>query len=413
MSAHANPSRFRICSQYVFLTYPRFPVEPSQAAPLIKTKVPGHVWSVWGREQHQDGTFHLHALIHASPRFDTRNCRALDFVVDGVTYHGDYRSANKPSAVLDYVRKEGQVFYFDSTKEEIENCVEPSVKKRPHIEDVVEMRKQGKSLVQIQREHPEMTSVIVRDGKKINDFITEYLLENARPLRKLQTWTVKNFLGNAVETKILLWLQNNVGKKRSFGQKQLWLGGPTKHGKTTFIMKLLEGLRLYFVPTDEDFYDAYRDGCYDLIVFEEYKAQKTVQFLNKFCDGQPCPLRQKGDQTVKTDNLPIIICSNFKMRETYCNVDQAIFETLERRFEEVWLDKPLDIEPVWEPTAPQPIEETPMEFPCFDEQFQTNNGVIELDKASDRIPNEMDLMCYEELPMCNEEEDILPSLPFI
>jgi len=178
-------------------------------------------------------------------------------------------------------------------------------------------------------------------------------------------------------------------------------------------MKLLEGLRLYFVPTDEDFYDAYRDGCYDLIVFEEYKAQKTVQFLNKFCDGQPCPLRQKGDQTVKTDNLPIIICSNFKMRETYCNVDQAIFETLERRFEEVWLDKPLDIEPVWEPTAPQPIEETPMEFPCFDEQFQTNNGVIELDKASDRIPNEMDLMCYEELPMCNEEEDILPSLPFI
>ena len=60
-------------------------------------------------------------------------------------------------------------------------------------------------------------------------------------------------------------------------------------------MKLSECARTYAVP-DEDFYDDYADSNFDLIVFEEFKHQKTVQWMNKFIDGQVCPLRQKGSR---------------------------------------------------------------------------------------------------------------------
>ena len=71
------------------------------------------------------------------------------------------------------------------------------------------------------------------------------------------------------------------------------------------------------MPKDEDFYDGYEDGCYDLVVMDEFKSHKKIQFLNAWCDGQPLPLRQKGCQSVKNDNLPLIVCSNFSIENCY------------------------------------------------------------------------------------------------
>ena len=64
-------------------------------------------------------------------------------------------------------------------------------------------------------------------------------------------------------------------------------------------------------------YDGYEDGCYDLVVMDEFKSHKKIQFLNAWCDGQPLPLRQKGCQSVKNDNLPLIVCSNFSIENCY------------------------------------------------------------------------------------------------
>ena len=76
-------------------------------------------------------------------------------------------------------------------------------------------------------------------------------------------------------------------------QKQLWLWGPPGIGKTRFLSYLRARLRVYDMPKDEDFYDSYEDGCYDLVVMDEFKSHKKIQFLNAWCDGQPLPLRQK------------------------------------------------------------------------------------------------------------------------
>ena len=74
---------------------------------------------------------------------------------------------------------------------------------------------------------------------------------------------------------------------------------------------------VYDMPRDEEFYDDFEDGCFDLVVLDEYKANKKIQFLNAWADGQPFPLRQKGRQSVKTDNLPLIIVSNYSIEEVY------------------------------------------------------------------------------------------------
>jgi len=422
-------TRFRICAQYIFLTYPRCELTPSSAAEALKLKIPGFQWGVWGQEKHQDGTFHLHALIHANPRFDSRNPRCLDITLahDIRTFHGDYRGAARPASVFEYVIKDGNVFYDATTESDVRALLQGPSKKRPSIETVVEQRKQGRSLVQIQKDHPEFTTVIIRDGKKINDFYMEYMLENARPQKKLLNWTTKNFLGDAIETKVLVWLTNNILKPRSHRQKQLWIAGPTKHGKTTLVLKMMEGLRIYYVPTDEDFYDDYRDGCYDLAVIDEYKHQKTVTWLNRFVEGACMSLRRKGSQVLKTDKLPIIILSNFRIRDCYCNVDEVSYAALTDRFEEVWLTKPLDIEPVWEqepssseapppapPVAPVSVQpkDSHLEFPCWDEQYPHQpGGPVELDKASDCIPRP-GLFSDEVLSEEESMEEISTSLNF-
>ena len=75
----------------------------------------------------------------------------------------------------------------------------------------------------------------------------------------------------------------------------------------------------------------------DLCVLDEFRAQKTVQFLNHFLDGSHMPLRQKGRQTLKTDNLPCIILSNFSLEECYCNSGVDKLETLRCRLCEVYV----------------------------------------------------------------------------
>jgi len=113
------------------------------------------------------------------------------------------------------------------------------------------------------------------------------------------------------------WLETNILQTRLPRQKQLWLYGPPGVGKTRLIGLLRTMLRVYDMPRDEDFYDAYEDGLYDLVILDEFKHQKRLQFLNAWCDGQPLPLRLKGSQTVKTDNLPFIIVSNFSPEQCY------------------------------------------------------------------------------------------------
>lgn len=114
------------------------------------------------------------------------------------------------------------------------------------------------------------------------------------------------------------WVDLNIRKDRDPAEKHLYIYGETQLGKTTFVSNLRKALKVYEVPYDEDFYDYYEDGLYDLAVLDEFKGNKKIGWLNQFLQGHPFSLRRKGlPAYIKRQNLPVIILSNFDLHFNY------------------------------------------------------------------------------------------------
>jgi len=338
-----NMSSFRLRSAALFLTYPQCDVLPEVANAHIVAKLKDFRWSLWCVEKHSDGHKHLHALVMLRARCDLHSATCLDLVIPGgYVYHGDYRAARSIKSVFDYVMKDGDVYCFGITVDAArEECSPAKEAKKRKINDIYGMLMDGKSLVEIAEDDADLVGTCVLHGDKIRKLAREALLEKSMPLKKWLGVRVEE--GGPMEMMdIVGWLNANILKSRPFAAKQLWIHGPTCFGKTSLIMKLMTCLRVYVVPK-EDFYDLYEDGRYDLIVFDEYKHDKTIQFMNQFVDGMVMPLRQKGNQTLKAKNLPVIVLSNFPMRMCYPHVDEQVFATLERRFVTIGLTRPINV----------------------------------------------------------------------
>ena len=84
----------------------------------------------------------------------------------------------------------------------------------------------------------------------------------------------------------------------------------------------------------ENWNDHYRDKEYDLIVLDEYKGHKTIQFLNPWLSNDPFPVSRRGKPPVmKRDALPFIILSNYRPEEAYSNASPVSLEALLSRLE--------------------------------------------------------------------------------
>lgn len=102
------------------------------------------------------------------------------------------------------------------------------------------------------------------------------------------------------------------------------------------MLTLEQYLSIYWIPIDEEFYDEWIDHHYDLAVLDEFKGQKTVQWLNRFLQGGPMSIRKKGSQGRKTQNIPVIILSNFSLEECYPKVaenNSGRLDTLKERLQ--------------------------------------------------------------------------------
>ncbi len=116
-------------------------------------------------------------------------------------------------------------------------------------------------------------------------------------------------------------------------------------GKTSLCMDLQKYMRVYWAPIQEKWLNEYEDGCYDLVVFDEFKGQHTISFMNQFVSGGPLaiPIKMQGIQPVKKENVPVIVLSNYPIIEAYGGVDEARARTLEARFTEVCVETFIDI----------------------------------------------------------------------
>ena len=100
---------FRVSGKFLFLTYQKCPILPEQALQLLagvfeRTNPINKFLIV--KENHNDGSKHLHAWVQLSNRYDIKNPSFL-YLKDqcGVEYKGNFQTMRKPLAVLEYLRK--------------------------------------------------------------------------------------------------------------------------------------------------------------------------------------------------------------------------------------------------------------------------------------------------------------------
>ncbi len=122
-------------------------------------------------------------------------------------------------------------------------------------------------------------------------------------------------------------------------QPQLWLWSrQSGRGKSTLLTQLSTMLRLYHITRD-DWDDEYEDGQFDLIVADEYRGCKDIAWINQVAEGTRVKLKRKNcTATLKTDRLPMLICSNLPIYEAYDKYKGSDVELIEVRFDQVEVD---------------------------------------------------------------------------
>ena len=83
--------------------------------------------------------------------------------------------------------------------------------------------------------------------------------------------------------------------------------------------------------------DGFDPALFDLIVFDEFRGQKKITWMNSFVQGGTVPVRIKGSRGVKItdrDNLPVIVLSNYSIAECYHKADSIAVSTIKSRFDE-------------------------------------------------------------------------------
>jgi len=250
--------------------------------------------------------------------------------------HGNYASAKYLDKAIKYVMKDGDILEYGERLIAVPKIKESEKKSTT----IATMLQTGQSLTEVNESDPGYFMV---NMNKIIDYANWLEMNNVQQ-RKTFPAIVRNVDPAQLsqpEVAIFDWILGNVcdgttlGMTRKLRQKQLWIHGGFGMGKTTFIQTLHEYLRIFIPIYSTDFLDGYADSAYDLIVFDEFKGQKAITFLNSFIDGSFQRYNVKNRHTIKRKNLPVIFLSNYPPERVYSKVDdldlskQAFVDRLE------------------------------------------------------------------------------------
>lgn len=327
-----SKKKFRLQAKNFFLTYPQCPTTKEVALERIKGKWKD-VKSLVCQEEHQDGNKHLHIFLQFDKRIHTTKADYFDFIGG---QHGNYQTARSCRDVIKYVTKKGD-YISDGIDVKTATNVGQSISTV-----VAEKIDEGASIKEISNEY---RGFYMHHKRKIDEFFSYTQLKKKK--EKCQTWIefdeVKLAGMNEGSRKIAEWLNKNMFKEREFKQAQLYIFGQRNLGKTTLVKWLESFACVYWMPTSEDFYDAYDEDFHDLIVMDEFRAQKTVQFLNQWLQGSEMSVRKKGSQGIKRKNLPMIILSNHSLESAYSKCDNEKLDSLACRLEIVSITERLNL----------------------------------------------------------------------
>lgn len=317
------------------LTFPQCSLTKQQALENITLKEDLAVKAVIvGQEAHADGNPHLHIIVCLEEKLRTRKANYWDFVA---LKHGDYRVIKFPKKAYAYVTKEDKDPLIFGTIPNI--FLESKMSKSDTVANSIIA---GSSVASLVSTHPGFSLMNLTKIIAYKSYVTSVC--NTRSYKSLVSPILYHGTDDSTKS-IIDWLNGNLFEKRLFKQKQVWIYGPPNCLKTSLLIKLEEFFRIYPVPQSEEFFDSYSDDSYDIIVFDEFKAEKTIQFLNRFIQGglSVC-LKIKGGQVWKQSNLPVIFCSNFSVAEVYHKANFMSVSALRERLTEIYVENPIDMD---------------------------------------------------------------------
>lgn len=316
---------FRLQAKTLFLTYPQCNTHKEVALQRIIEHW-NVDWACVAAELHSDGEPHLHAAVCLKEKLTTRDASFADFVAD---QHGNYQAARSKKNVLKYITKADQqpACYGIDPSAALEgsdgrNGINSNAGR------IAALVQEGKTLEEI---HEEMPGYFVTNLNKVQCYFAwrSVLGKRGRSEPWFGTITAHGTCPGAWD--ISGWLNRNIRQPRRFKQRQLYLHGPPDVGKTHLLDQLRAKLHCYELPKGEEFYDMWEDDCYDLVICDEFRADKTITFLNEFLQGTTMVIRKKGSQALKTHNIPVIIISNYHPRDIYTKVPPVALQALETR----------------------------------------------------------------------------------
>ncbi len=297
---------FRIQAKSIAITIAQTNTSKETAMTRMKAHFGDNLeWAVIARESHQDGGKHLHIALKLKTRYNSTNQHCMDFIAQK---HGNYKPIRNQYNWLEYLQKEDkELLEYGIVSKEVLS------KRSGKTAYLAERIMAGEPLEDLRETEP---GYFLLHQKAIEYFAASIRRDQKR-MRKRGISLITVLSGGESATVVRDWLMLNVGNPRHFKQKQLYIQAPPNSGKTSLMMELSKSINIYWIPIGEDFDDEYEDGVYDLIVFDEFRGQRKITWMNKFVEGGPMSLRRKGSQYLKETNPPVVVMSNFSVEECY------------------------------------------------------------------------------------------------
>lgn len=336
---------FRIQSCHFMLTWPQCNKSKESVLTKAKDKWDKELKSMLVCEElHKDGTPHIHCSLNFYKKKSFRGCKCFNFLTD---QQGNYQKTKSYFGCIYYVLKHGNYINYNLSDYEIEKAIEWG-KRNTQLRDIIKkIVEEDKDYFYIRNEYKEFT---FHNDKKLKTFINEEKVWKSQINRPKHNVIfsciphINNEKNNSDALKISNWLNNNINKSRQLKQKQLYLYGEKDIGKSTLVRFIRDyGFLPYMLPK-EDYFDLYHDNMYDFIWAEEFvHSQIPLQTMNMLLEGDHMPLKVKGKQNIKYNNLPMIICSNILPKNCYPKCPQTARDAFFCRLEPIYLECHMNI----------------------------------------------------------------------
>lgn len=337
------PRSTNLRAKNLLLTYPKNNTKKETCLENIKKHYKNKLkYAIVSEELHKAGDKHLHVFISLNVNGLRNYHDDLDLFAGK---HGNYKAAGSIPKSVAYVIKDGDYVTFPPNLD-CKGLIEAGKKKTSAKSVLVAMKiQEGSSDKEIALD-PELCGYFLEKAPKINAYRS--FLQSLKYEANLKPFFIPQVNGfdNPIDSQIAGWLQKNIRQKRPQRQKQLWLHGSTRMGKSTLVSNLAKMLNTYFFPTWTFPYQEGYNDSFELVVFEEFSGGVPITFMNQFVEGQIMTLNVKNSSYRKLKNMPVIVLSNLSIDEVYHKVKETSykkFEAFKDRFREIYVAKPIDL----------------------------------------------------------------------